>query len=113
MNRESDFGILPWEADEYVISFKHKIIGRTLHESQAHTVISWLGTALDQILELEQGMKRIKSEPEVFTSIEQFEHYHFPEDCKRYPLRMRVTQQEYDLVMSGRGGWRDVKEANR
>lgn len=54
MNREQDFQILPWEADEYVIAFKGKIVGRTLHGLDAVKVKSWIGTALDQIVAQEK-----------------------------------------------------------
>ncbi len=53
MNREEDFAILSWEGDEYIISFKGRIIGQTLHKSTAFAVKRWIGTALDSILAIE------------------------------------------------------------
>jgi len=36
---------------------------------------------------------------ETFRSMEEFEQKYFPEDCKKYPIVMRVTKQERDFIL--------------
>jgi hypothetical protein len=50
MNRETDFTVQAWEADEYVICYKGKPLGMTLHKVDAYTIKRWLGTVLDELL---------------------------------------------------------------
>lgn len=42
----------------------------------------------------------------VFRSIEELEQHYFPECCKKFPIRMRVTEEEERLLLRMRGGWR-------
>ena len=50
MNRESDFTLQAWEADECVICYKGKPIGMTVHKTEGHSIKRWLGVALDELL---------------------------------------------------------------
>lgn len=59
-NREADFTVNPWEGDEYIICFKGRPIGQTLHKSDAFQVKRWIGVALDEILAVE--VQAVKNE---------------------------------------------------
>ncbi len=50
MNREQDFTVEPWEADEYVVCYKGKPLGLTVKKAEGHAIKRWLGTALDELL---------------------------------------------------------------
>ena len=48
-NREDEFTVEGWEADEYVICFNGKPVGQTLHKAEANGIKRWLGTALNDL----------------------------------------------------------------
>jgi len=50
MNREEDFTLQAWEADEYIICYKGKPLGKTVHKTEGYAIKRWLGTALDELL---------------------------------------------------------------
>ena len=54
---------------------------------------------------MREGGERMMSK-EKFTSLEQFEQYYFPESCKKYPITIRVTKEEENLILQMRSGWR-------
>ena len=39
-------------------------------------------------------------------SIDEFEERFFPKHCKKFPHRMRLTDEEKALIEARRGGWR-------
>lgn len=46
----------------------------------------------------------------VFKGIGEFEQHYFPEDCRKYPIRMRCTEEEKQLLFQMRGSWRKETE---
>lgn len=41
----------------------------------------------------------------VFRSVGKFEKFYFPSYCKKYPIPMRVTEEEKKLILSYRHTW--------
>ena len=37
-----------------------------------------------------------------FATIEEFEEYFFPQNCKKYPIKMWVTKEEADFIKRNR-----------
>lgn len=50
MNRKQDFTVESWEADEYVVCYKGKPLGMTVHKTEGYAIRRWLGTSLEELL---------------------------------------------------------------
>lgn len=45
-------------------------------------------------------------ENRVFHSYNEFRDHFLPNDKKKYPVRMDLTEEEAELIRSRRGGWK-------
>jgi len=51
-------------------------------------------------------MDKAKPKPDKIKSIDEFESKYLPNHIKKFPIRMRVTKEEQDFLLSQRGGYR-------